>query len=277
MIIVNNNYRITISPNTQQINIPIKLDFDNLGKEQGFVEYEDYAINQVINPAQDFEVTRFPHSFWDENQTKTDINYNFHFFDNSIRLTATTSCDEWDTSYQDAGFTPDEVYYYANSFVNSFFKLDFYDNKSSENQKNYFTVIIPTQQGGKETATLEGTNNFVQVDINKPQYQLDYIGDKEGFFLYWLKNTDYLDISEFYMSAKFFNAKTGEFTRMMNQCQGVLPDKYNFNKDYKFYYKCQLDYNTYEYVIYSEDEQGNLTRVGTPTNPINWYEYVNPS
>jgi len=36
---VNNHYRVTISPNTQQINIPIQIDFDNLGKEQGFVEF----------------------------------------------------------------------------------------------------------------------------------------------------------------------------------------------------------------------------------------------
>lgn len=273
---VNNNYRITISPNTQQLNIPIKLDFDNLGKEQGFVEYEDYAINQVINPAQDFEVTRFPHSFWDENQTKTNINYDFYFFDGSIRLTATTNCNQWNNSYLDNGFDSDEVYYFANSFTNSFFKLDFYDNKSSENQKIYFTVIIPTQQGNKESATVGGDTNSFEAEIKMPQFNLDYVGDKEGFFMYWLKNTDYLDINEFYFSAKFFNAKTGEFIRMMNQCQGNLPNKTNFNKDYKFYYKCVLDYQNYEYVMYSEDEQGNLTRVGTDSNPIKWYEYVNP-
>jgi len=277
LTIVNNKYRITISPNTQQLNIPIQLDFDNLGKEQGFVEYEEYAINEVINPVQDFEVTRFPHSFWDENQTRTDINYNFYFFNNSIRVTATTSCDEWTNSYSGAGFNNDEVYYYANSFKNSFFKLEFYDNKSSENQKKYFTVIIPTQQGKTESAYIGQVNQLIPVDIKKPQFQLDYIGDKEGFFMYWLKNTDYLDISNFYMSCKFFNAKTGEFVRMMNQCQGELTQKYTFNKDYKFYYKCELDYENYEYVMYSEDEQGNLVRVGTDTNPIKWYEYVNPS
>jgi hypothetical protein len=272
-----NNYRITISPNTQQLNIPIQLDFDNLGKEQGFVEYEEYAINEVINPTQDFEVTRFPHSFWDENQTKTDINYNFYFFDNSIRITATTDCTQWINSYQDEGFTPDEIYYYSNSFKNSFFKLDFYDNKSSENQKIYFTVIIPTQQGKTEPSYIGNVNKLIPVNIKKPQFQLDYVGDKEGFFMYWLKNTDYLNISNFYMSCKFFNAKTGEFIRMMNECQGLLTQKFTFNKDYKFYYKCVLDYENYEYKMYSEDEQGNLTRVGTDTNPINWYEYVNPS
>ena len=271
-----NNYRITISPNTQQINIPIQLDFDNLGKEQGFVEYEDYAINQVVNPIQDFEVTRFPHSFWDGSNVNTNINYSFYFYNNAIRVTATTNCDEWINSYLPQGFTSDEIYYFTNSFTNSFFKLDFYDTKSNESQKNYFTIIIPTQQGLTEVSQIGMVNKLTTVNIKKPQYILDYVGDKEGFFIYWLKNTDYLDLSEFYMSAKFFNAKTGEFVRMTNECQGSFPDKFNFNKDFKFYYKCVLDYNNYEYKIYKEDSLGNLTRVGDDINSINWYEYVNP-
>ena len=271
-----NNYRLIISPNNQQINIPIQLDFDNLGKEQGFVEYEDYAINQVINPVQDFEVTRFPHSFWDGSTVNTSINYLFYFYNSNISVTATTNCDLWANSYLAQGFTSDEVYYYANSFKNSFFKLDFYDTKSSESQKNYFTIVIPTQEGLTEVSQIGTINKLTTVNIKKPQYILDYIGDKEGFFIYWLKNTDYLDLSEFYMSAKFFNAKEGEFIRLTNECQGTFTDKFNFNKDYKFYYKCSLDYENYEYKIYREDPLGNLTRVGTTTNPITWYEYVNP-
>lgn len=274
---MNNHYRITLSPNTQQFNIPIQLDFDNLGKEQGFVEYENYAINQVINPVQDFEVTRFPHTPWNLNEDRTDINYNFYFFDNKIDINVVATSNNWVTSYTAQTFTSEEVYYYSNSFINSFFKLDFYDNKSSENQKIYFTVIIPTQQGKKENSKINLSKKTVDVEIKKPEFMLDYIGDKEGFFIYWLKNTDYLNLSEFYMSAKFFNAKTGEFVRMMNQSQATLNQKFTFNKDNKFYYKCELDYSNYEYKIYYEDEQGNLNRVGDSDNPIKWYEYVNPS
>lgn len=277
MTTVNNHYRLTISPNTQQINIPIQIDFDNLGKEQGFVEFEDYALNQVINPVQDFEVTRFPHSFWDGSTTDTSINYNFYFYSGgTTNVSSTTNCNYWGTSYKNLGFTSEEIYYYVNSFKNSFFKLDFYDTKSSESQKNYFTVIIPTQQGKFETASIGGSIPPLIVNIRKAEYSLDYVGDKEGFYLYWLKNTDYLDLNEFYMSAKFFNAKNGEFIRLTNECQGTFTNKFTFNKDDKFYYKCILDYSTYEYKIYSEDSQGNLSRVGTTTNPINWYQYINP-
>ena len=269
-----NNYRITISPNTQQLNIPIQLDFDNLGKEQGFVEYEEYAINEVINPAQDFEVTRFPHSFWDENQTRTDINYNFYFFDNSIRLTATTSCDEWTNSYSGAGFNNDEVYYYANSFTNSFFKLDFYDNKSSENQKIYFTVIIPVQQGKTQTVDLSLTTVQNDIEIKKPEYQLDYIGDKEGFFIYWLKSRNYLNIDNFFMSCKFWNAKDGEFTRFVNRPQAEqVSNSFGANSLFNFYYLMVLDYPTQTYTMY---DTITFERVGTASLPIRWYEYVGP-
>jgi hypothetical protein len=63
---------------------------------------------------------------------------------------------------------------------------------------------------------------------------------------------------------------------MMNQCQGQLPNKFNFNQSEKFYYKCELDYSNYEYKMYSEAAGGSTTRVGTETNPIKWYEYINP-
>ena len=55
----------------------------------------------------------------------------------------------------------------------------------------------------------------ILVDVRKPKFVLDYVGDKEGFFLYWLKKRTFLDINTFYMSAKFYNAKTGQFTKLM--------------------------------------------------------------
>jgi hypothetical protein len=35
--------------------------------------------------------------------------------------------------------------------------------------------------------------------------------------------------------------------------------------------------NTYEYQVYTFNNTiGNIQRVGSPTDPIKWYEYVNP-
>jgi hypothetical protein len=54
------------------------------------------------------------------------------------------------------------------------------------------------------------------VSIKKPYFVLDYVGDKEGFFIYWLKKRTFLDIKTFYMTAKFYDAKKGIFVKMMN-------------------------------------------------------------
>ena len=291
MISVNNHYRLTISPNTQQINIPIKIDFDDIGKEQDYVEFEKETLEKIINPPQDFEIARFPNKEYFQEPVVVDlgpfkvtifeggnissITHKMFFFDNETFVSAST-VNNWDVSYLNQGFTVNEIFYGANSFKNSFFKLDFYDVKDTQSQKIYFTVILPTQQGKTTDVT---TTNIIKSEtktIKIPDFELNYTGDKEGFFLYWLKDRDYINLNEFYVSCKFFNAKTGEFVRMMNTPQASLPNKFNFNKNNTFYYKCVLDYNTYEYEIFREDPQNNLVRVGTLTNPIAWYEYVNP-
>jgi hypothetical protein len=173
--------------------------------------------------------------------------------------------------YRANGFTTQDVYYYSNSYTNSFFKLDFFDSPIESQQQNYLTVILPTQQGLRMSAFMQTT----EVLIRKPQFVLDYIGDKEGFFLYWLKKRNFLDITRFYMSAKFFNAKTGQFQRMMNRPQASIQgNKYSFNSDEYFYYRVELDYVTQTYQVYD-------TYLPTPQRvgglvPIKWYEYVNP-
>ena len=80
------------------------------------------------------------------------------------------------------------------------------------------------------------------------------------------------------MSCKFFNAKKGQFVRLINEPQSTFtgPNIFNVNKQVYFYYKYVLNYDTYEYVVYKETVSGGLSRVGTGLNPIKWYEYVNP-
>jgi hypothetical protein len=172
------------------------------------------------------------------------------------------------------------VYYYENNFTNSFFKLDFYDTPDEKKQTNYLTIILPTQQG----LTMEAQMQRTLVSIKKPEFVLDYVGDKEGFFIYWLKKRTFLDIDTFYMSAKFFNAKTGQFTKMMTG-RGTTPldltdgpqaliivNKYAFDSTQYFYYTVKLDYPTQTYQVLNTYGQ----RLGTNL-PIKWYEYVNPS
>jgi hypothetical protein len=147
--------------------------------------------------------------------------------------------------------------------------LDFYDTDDVNTQTIYFTIIIPVQQGASELASISPI--IPDVNIRIPSFKLDFVGDKEGFFIYWLRKKDVIDLDTFYMSAKFFNARLGGFMTMMTTPQSNLPDKFIFDARKYFYYKVTLDYNKFTYSIY--DITGN--RTGTISS-IKWYEYVNP-
>jgi hypothetical protein len=280
------NYRFTYNAEDKSINIPIEINFDMEGREQAIETYEQEIKLAAINEIKDFELTRFSHSPWETNNNKTEIWYKFNFFNpfgNTNFLTTPPASNQWLDDYQYATFTDEEIYYFANSFKKSFYKMDFYDNTNSETQKLMFSVILPTQQGQKESGNLFNNPNL-QVLVKKPLMVLDFIGsDKEGFFLYWLKNQTFLSQTEFYMSCKFYNAKIGQFVRMMNTPQSSFngPNIYDFNKGQYFYYKVVIDYDNYMYSVFREipvlSGTPLLFRVGDGSNnPINWYEYVNP-
>lgn len=248
---------------SKNINIPIQSNWDFEGLDDAVDQYEETAIKEVLGLPYDFEVNRFPHQEYDGGTTK--INYEFYFYSGG----SLSDSSSWQNSYLGEGFSVQDLFYFTNKFTKSFFKLDFYDSVDDKKQKNYFTVIIPTQQGFKMTMNM----GFDTVSVNKPKYSLDYIGDKEGFFLYWLKNLEFIPIKTFYMTAKFYNAGTGQFTKMMNEPQSsIIGNKYDFDALKYFYYKVELDYNNISYSIYNIN---NNQRIGT-SSPIVWYEYVNP-
>ena len=427
-----NKYRFNIQPGDKFFNIPIEIKTDLLGREDLIEKFEEETIEKVINPIEDFEVTRYAHKK-NENDDNTFVNYQFNFFDRSIDVESTTTSNQnlWVSDYvftENPNFTGTcfneaEIYYNANSYKRSFFKLDLYDTTESETQQIYLTLIIPTQQGktrvssttpltgssgpiqgptlpdvlpanipragdtplsftvdesqrvydqtmtsltienslkknkdekkhniknlsyheqlkfeleeskkraletkiNKGTISVDSTTDFgdpggpggppldfsdsdgyIPVEppdpgeggdvnpspedvgtgatialnfappntkIKLPDFILDYIGDKEGFFIYWLKNPNYIEIDTLYMGAKFFNAKTGQFTRFLNKSQAGFSNKFNFDKSINFYYKVNLDIHNYEYTI-NDVETGQRIGQGTP---IKWFEYVNPS
>jgi len=264
----------------KELVIPIQLTWDYLGLDQSIDEYEADIINQVTGTYGDFEVTRFAHApiaisdpYSDNAFEITDIQYEFNFYSGGS-LSATTS---WRNNYMSEGFTPQEIYYYTNNFTNSFFKLDFYDNVDEKRQTNYITIIIPTQQG----LTMDTIMQRTPVKIKRPYFVLDYVGDKEGFFIYWLKKRNFLDIKTFFMTAKFYDAKNGYFTKMMNMPQSSIQgDKFTFDSTKYFYYRVELDYEKQNYQVFSMNPSqtlySNLGDRAGATIPIKWYEYVNP-
>lgn len=264
-----NKYKILLPKNSdKEINIPIEMNWDILDRSDSLVDFEKETISEVINQDKDFEVARFAHYHNPYSET-TDINYEFNF----VPSGATTANTTWLSSYTVQGFTADEIYYYANSFKKSFFKLDFYDSTNQNVQQNYITVILPTQEG---LTTPELVSKSIQ-QVKKPTFKLDFLGDKEGFFIYWLKNRDFINLDTFYMTAKFFDAKTGIFIKMMNRSQATLTgiNKFNFPQEFYLYYKVVLNYSDYTYKVYDINTGFDIL-VGDGSNPIKWYEYINP-
>ena len=262
-----NKYLMTQNQGSDRlINIPVQLSWDYLGNDQSIEVYEEEVITEVIGVGRDFEVSRFANHFYTGlTQVITEINYEFYFYSGGTL----SSSANWKMDYTAEGFSVQDIYYYNNNFTNSFFKLDFYDSKDEKSQINYLTIIIPTQQGYKMPAMMQRT----PVEIKMPKFTLDYVGDKEGYFIYWLKKRTFLNIDTFFMTAKFFNAEKGYFVKMMNQGQfNIVANPYNFDTLTNFYYPVKLDYDTQTYQVFNSNDQ----RVGLATNPIKWYEYVNP-
>ena len=257
----NNKYLFTIPTGTKSIQLPIELKFDNLGQSDSIELWEKNAIEEVIGLAKDFDILRFGHDEYGSNK-QTAINYKFYFYN---QLTS-----DWDNDYQAEGFTTEENYYISNGFERSFFKLDFYDTTDNNNQTIYFTAILPIQTGEENSVSI--SPYLPNVLVERPEFILDYTKNREGFFLYWMRDKKFLNLDTFYMTAKFFDAKQGVFVRMMNVKPSTLPDPTSFDTAKYYYHKVVLNYTNYTYRI--SDSGG--TRIGNGT-PINWYEYIDPS
>lgn len=272
-----NKFYLKLSDVNQGLQLPVEVNWDFLGKQDSIEDYESTVIDEIIGTATDFEVSRFYHDEYNPpNDNRTSVHYDFRFYSSgvtSVSSTTVASTNLWVNSYLAEGFSSTEVYYFSRPFRNSFFKLDFYDSNDVKSQTNYFTVIIPTQQGLTQSASTSSV--LSNVNIKKPYFILDFIGDQEGFFFYWLTDFDYLQIDTFYMSAKFFDAKSGIYIKMMNRKQTQIggTNYFNFKPENYFYYRVELDYSDYTYKVY--DTQTNLN-VGGSGNSIKWYEYVNP-
>ena len=256
------------------ITFPIQLDWDYSGLDQAIDEFEVEAINKVIGVGRDFEVSRFAHAPQTGATDDTFVQYQFYFHSGG---TSVNNVNNWSIDYRQEGFTAQQIFYYNNNFSNSFFKLDLYDNVDEKKQTNYVTIILPTQQGLTMVAPMNRTN----VEIKKPDFVLDYVGDKEGFFLYWLKKRTFLNIRTFYMTAKFYDAEKGIFVKMMNMPQSVSSGTTTtFDNSRFFYYRVELDYEKQTYQVFNTNPAQNIynnykQRAGTSV-PIKWYEYVNP-
>lgn len=255
-MIANDRYVINRTGSVdKELILPLELNWDFSGKDNSIELYEEDVAQEIVGSAIDYDVVRFAHKGLNE---ITDLNYNFNFyFGGSL-----SDQNNWKNSFL-SEFTVNDIFYNSESFNGSFFKIDLYDTITDKRQKNYLTIIINPNKS--KVTDVDGKK------INYPSYKLDYGLNSEGFYIYWLSDYSILNINTLYMSCKFYNAKTGSFTRMMNTPQSKFSDKHNFDSTKYFYQKIVFDYVSKTYNIF--DLSDNL--IGSASSPINWFEYVN--
>jgi hypothetical protein len=269
-------YKILRSSLDKQIDIPIEIKWDIYGQEDELEKFQEDVVEQAIGKPKDFELARFQNKIYN-NSFDTSVNYQFYFYTGLTNEINNSVQSDWGITYLSQGFTNEEIYYTTKPFLKSFFKLDFYDTTSTNTQRIFFSIILPANQSKDAQFSISPYLPLVNVSI--PIYNLDYVNQKEGYFLYWLKSREFFNIDTFYMRAKFFNGSTGQFITLMNRSQAspqLVSTKYSFDSSKYLYYKVVMDYNDYTYQIF--DTVGpTQVRVGSLTNPIKFYEYINPA
>jgi len=269
-------YKFLRSNLDRQIDIPIEIKWDLYGQEDELEKFEQDVVEKAIGKPKDFELARFQNAIY-PNSFDTSVNYEFNFYTGLTNEINTAVQSDWGLTYNSQGFTNEEIYYTTKPFLKSFFKLDFYDTTDTTTQRVYFSIVLPANQSKDSQFSI--SPYLPPVNVSIPVYNLDYVNQKEGYFIYWLKSRDFYDIDTFYMRVKFFNGSTGQFITLMNKSQSspqLVSSKYTFDSSRYLYYKFVLNYSNYTYQIFDVSGPTQI-RVGSMVNPIKFYEYINPA
>ena len=308
-----NRLNIKASTADKSITIPIGQTFDEVGNEQLVRTWEEVELQDNINVIQDYETTRYAYA---NNISANTISYAFEFWD--------TTTSSYVDNFNVLGFLDKDLAKPKKAFTRSFFKFDFYDSPLRKEQKIMFTNILPLNNCMKEMVTVnvneDPTEYFAQLaadPLGTPRYGVyqpicllgPLHGRSENYYIQWLKDRELTEINTFYMSCKFYNAKTGKVTNMINESPTLSQITNGEVLSYPewFYYEVKLVISTsnasttqpkYRYVVTKFNEAimalggggavGTGLPGGTPSDavpgtlqvpnaiPIKFYEYVNP-
>ena len=308
-----NRLNIKASTADKSVTISIGQTFDEVGNEQLVRTWEEVELQDNINVIQDYETTRYAYA---NNISANTISYAFEFWDN------TTS--SYVDNFNVLGFLNKDLAKPKKAFTRSFMKFDFYDSPLRKEQKIMFTNILPLNNCMKVLTTVDQLEDPIEYfsqlaadPLGTPKYGV-YVpicvlgplhGRSENYYIQWLKDRELTEINTFYMSCKFYNAKTGKVTNMINESptQSQITNGEVLSYPEWFYYQVKLVISTsnssttvpkYRYVVTKFNEAimalgsggavGNGIPGGTPPDavpetllvpngvPIKFYEYVNP-
>ena len=294
----------------KSLNIPISLEtkFDITGQEDLIEKFSDDVLQDIINPVKDYEVSKFIHNYCDEEDENCENPGDNGLYIAASFIDKSGNSPFWIDEYYPQEFNKEELVLFSNAVKNSFFKLDFFDTTSRERQKLQLTKIIPMYlsnlafydvdydgiadyeddmvdiDGDGDDDNTAGNEDygdrFESSQLIKPNQTGTYIvpnlysnnvKNNEISDLFVFKSLETKPFNEFYMSCRFFNAKTGGVVRMTNDA--LIDSGINPKKD--FYYKVKLDRQklTYEIYEYSDGVEGG--RVGhSEDDPLMFYQML---
>ena len=251
-----NKIKILKTDTNSKIQIPIFENWDYSNREDSINTYSEDVLRELAGSGFDYEIARFsrkPTYIPATGVNNTQIKHVFKFYN--------PDTNSWSENYINPNyFSFNEIKNNDKVFRNCFFKLDMYDRQEQSKRKNFLTIVL---QNNQDTFTY--TNNGKDYILKKPSYTLDYNTTSEGFFIYWFKDSSILNLNSLYMTAKFFNSKTGEFVTFVNK--SITSTKIT---DPQFYYKVNFNFLNYTYT-YTETQNNN------ELDTITWYEYLNPT
>tara|TARA_R110000744_G_scaffold134251_7_gene243189 strand:+ start:602 stop:1543 length:942 start_codon:yes stop_codon:yes gene_type:complete len=275
-----NRIRIKRNDGDKKVTIPIATDFDeSLGREQLVALYERSEMQDNVNIIQDFETTRYkPDNLINPNNR---IYYQIGFM---TQAQPTGLITDYVPDYTTVGITHLDVNRRKSNFTKSFFKFDFYDTPNPQQQRLYFSIVNPANNGMNfadlpipglgELAEIDNDPTSINYDsvawrnaqivdmtsgglgvgpyyyekLEGSLFEFAAIGKKsENYYIQWLKNRDLVKYNVFYMTCKFFNAETGKTHKFINKPQPT--NGFNLSSPDYYYYQIIFNPIKYTYVI----------------------------
>ena len=145
-----NRIQIRRGEGDKKITIPIANGFDeSLGREELISLYERSEMQDNINIIQDFETTRYT-PITPPQDPITNPN-NRIYYQMGFQLTPnnqpTGSITDYVPDYAAVGITHLDINRRKSNYTKSFFKFDFYDTPNPQQQRLYFSIVNPANNG----------------------------------------------------------------------------------------------------------------------------------
>lgn len=246
--------------NKKEINLTISHDFNSkvdLGWEENFLEYEKDIIKKVINPLDNYEMDLYNFNPYSLNSQYliNDLHIKFFFFKSTYQ-----------NNFYNIGFLNKDIYTNSEYFTKSLFRIEYYKTENN---------VLPTKTNRRLVSTkiinLNDGEFYLDSTLNEMIYIPYYIAstnkNKSINNFYWfqdnsvLKNSN-LDYENFWITAKFFNAKDGIVYDFTNKIKQTEIDETN-----DIYFKMILNDN-YTYSILNFND----VSIGTKEQPLIFYQ-----